>query len=71
MDPSAETNCDTLVSRAITLAPLDPEVQLTLASIRMSQSRETEAKEVVLGVYERIRDLEACELDLFGLLWFG
>jgi hypothetical protein len=42
------------------MAPVDAEVQLTLASIRMSQSRVDEAKQVVEGVYDRIRELEAC-----------
>lgn len=63
MQPEAETNCDALIARAIGVAPADTEVQLTLASIRMSQSRFEEAKEVVRGVYERIADLDACELD--------
>lgn len=61
MEPAAEQNCSDLISRAVSLAPLDAEVQLTLASIRMSQSRVDEAKQVVEGVYERMREMEACE----------
>lgn len=61
MEPAAEDNCSTLITRATTMAPVDAEVQLTLASIRMSQSRVDEAKQVVEGVYDRIRELEACE----------
>jgi hypothetical protein len=61
MHPDASTNCDALIARAVSVAPDDVEVQLTLASIRMSQSRGDEARGVVLGVYERVAALEACE----------
>jgi cytochrome c-type biogenesis protein CcmH/NrfG len=64
MEPEAEANCDSLITRAIGVAPTDTEVQLTLASIRMSQSRFEEAKNVVMGVYERIADLDACKFEL-------
>lgn len=68
MEPEAEGNCDSLVARAVSVAPTDTEVQLTLASIRMSQSRFEEAKKVVKGVYERIADLDACRFTVIDLV---
>lgn len=67
MEPAAEQNCSDLIARATTLAPLDVEVQLTLASIRMSQSRVDEARQVLEGVYERLKEMEACESSISDL----
>ncbi|OCF35611.1 hypothetical protein I317_05245 [Kwoniella heveanensis CBS 569] len=57
-EESAEKNCDSLISRALSISPRDPEVRLALASIRMSQSRFEEAKAVVVSLYE---DMEGRE----------
>jgi len=54
-------NCDNLISRAILVAPDDPEVLLSLASIRMSQQRFDEARSVILRMYQDIEDKEPCE----------
>ncbi|WWC91173.1 uncharacterized protein L201_006114 [Kwoniella dendrophila CBS 6074] len=57
-EPAAEKNCDDLIQRALSISPNDQEVKLTLASIRMSQSRFDDAKEVVVSLYN---DLEGRE----------
>ncbi|WVQ93176.1 hypothetical protein IAU59_000240 [Kwoniella sp. CBS 9459] len=57
-EESAEQNCDSLISRALSISPRDAEVRLALASIRMSQSRFEEAKAVVVSLYE---DMEGRE----------
>ncbi|WRT69109.1 uncharacterized protein IL334_006093 [Kwoniella shivajii] len=57
-EEAAEKNCDALIQRALTISPKDPEVKLSLASIRMSQSRIEDAKEVVMSLYN---DLEGRE----------
>ncbi|KAK9723041.1 hypothetical protein K7432_002197 [Basidiobolus ranarum] len=46
-EPNAESQCETFVSSAITVDPSNPEVYQTLASIRLSQQRNDEAKEAV------------------------
>ncbi|ODN97274.1 hypothetical protein L198_03837 [Cryptococcus wingfieldii CBS 7118] len=51
MEEAAERNCDALISRALSVLPNDPEARLSLASIRMSQSRFDEAKEVAVALY--------------------
>ncbi|ADV23071.1 hypothetical protein I305_03681 [Cryptococcus gattii E566] len=51
MEESAEGNCDALISRALSILPNDPEARLSLASIRMSQSRFDEAKAIAMGLY--------------------
>jgi thioredoxin-like negative regulator of GroEL len=60
MEEAAETNCDSLISRALSIAPQDIEVRLALASIRMSQQRFEEAKAVILALYEEIDEKEPC-----------
>jgi len=59
-EEAAPSNCDALIARALTILPDDPEVKLSLASIRMSQSRLDEAKAVVVGLYEEIQGKEPC-----------
>ncbi|CAK9779955.1 hypothetical protein CC85DRAFT_287636 [Cutaneotrichosporon oleaginosum] len=54
-EDAASSNCDGLIARALSISPNDPEALMTLASIRMSQSKFVEAKEVVLRLY---RDME-------------
>ena len=61
MEEAAEANCDNLVARALSIAPDNPEAQLSLASIRMSQQRFDEAKEVIVKMYKDIEGLESCE----------
>lgn len=48
-DPNAETQCETLISEALLVAPSSPEVLQTLASIRISQLRVQEAREALRG----------------------
>ncbi|GMK57142.1 hypothetical protein CspeluHIS016_0309820 [Cutaneotrichosporon spelunceum] len=54
-EEAASRNCDGLIARALSISPNDPEALMSLASIRMSQSKFDEAKEVVLKIY---RDME-------------
>ncbi|WWC63992.1 uncharacterized protein I303_106598 [Kwoniella dejecticola CBS 10117] len=58
MEEAAEKNCDDLIQRALSISSNDPEVKLSLASIRMSQSRFDDAKQVVISLYN---DLEGRE----------
>lgn len=67
MEPAAESNCDTLIHRALGIAPENNEVLLTLASIRMSQSRFDQAKQTVLKIYSKINNAEPCKLSLIRL----
>jgi thioredoxin-like negative regulator of GroEL len=62
MEDAAEANCEALVTRALGVAPEDVEVRLALASIRMSQSRADEARDVVLGLFNEMEGKEPCEL---------
>lgn len=60
MEEEAERNCDALIQRALSVAPEDHEVQLTLASIRMSQSRPEEAKTVAVKLCQELEGKEPC-----------
>jgi thioredoxin-like negative regulator of GroEL len=60
-EPAAETNCESLIAKAIALSPRNPEVQLALASIRMSQQKFEEAKAVIVEMYNDIEGKEPCE----------
>jgi hypothetical protein len=46
-DPLAPEKCDLLLGRALEVAPEDPEAWICLASVRMSQEREADARECV------------------------
>ncbi|ORX93841.1 TPR-like protein [Basidiobolus meristosporus CBS 931.73] len=46
-EPNAESQCETFVNSAITVDPNNPEVYQTLASIRLSQQRNEDAKEAL------------------------
>lgn len=71
-DPSAETNCEALIAKAISLSPHNPEVQVTLASIRMSQQKFEEAKAVILEMYNDMEGKEPCEYNqLVEYIAFG
>lgn len=61
MEEAAESNCDNLIGRAISIAPDNPDVRLSLASIRMSQQRFDDAKEVIVKLYKDIEGIESCE----------
>lgn len=61
MEEAAETNCDALIARALSIAPDNPEARLSLASIRMSQQRFEEAKEVIVKLYQDIEGLDSCK----------
>jgi thioredoxin-like negative regulator of GroEL len=60
MEEAAESNCDALIARALSISPENPEVRLSLASIRMSQQRFEEAKDVVVKLYQDIEGLDTC-----------
>ena len=49
LDPTAESQCESLISEALLIAPFSAEVLQTLASIRISQSRIAEAQEALRG----------------------
>ncbi|RXK38994.1 hypothetical protein M231_03724 [Tremella mesenterica] len=66
-EDAAETNCDALISRAISISPNDPEVRLSLASIRMSQQRTEEAETVVMGLYDEIKEKQPFDESLPAL----
>jgi len=71
-EPAAEGNCDALISRALSISPEDIDVRISLASIRMSQQRFDEAKEVAMGLFEEINDKEPCKCGwLRRRLWAG
>ncbi|WVO15441.1 hypothetical protein L204_103099 [Cryptococcus depauperatus] len=64
MEEEAERNCDALIQRALLILPKDPEVRLSLASIKMSQSRFEEAKEIAIQLYADIENKEAFDQTL-------
>lgn len=47
--PEAESECDSLTSRAMQLDPNSPEVWATIANVRMSQCRTEDAKDAILS----------------------
>lgn len=59
MEPEAEQTCDSLVSIAISADPENVEALDCLASVRLSQSRNDEAKQVVEKAWEITSKLEA------------
>lgn len=60
-EEAASANCDALIARALAIAPTDPEALMALASIRMSQSKFDEAKDVVMRVYAELEGRDPCE----------
>lgn len=60
MEEEAERNCEALIQRALSVAPDEHEVQLTLASIRMSQSRPEEAKAIAVRLCQALEGKEPC-----------
>lgn len=60
-EDAASSNCDSLVARAMSIGPNEPEVLMALASIRMSQSKFDEAKAVVQKLYTDMEGRDPCE----------
>lgn len=56
-DPNAETHCENLIAEALLSAPHAPEPLQTLASIRISQSRLSEAKTALADSMALWKDL--------------
>ena len=60
-EAAAESNCDALITRAMSISPEDIDVRIALASIRMSQQRFDEAKDVAMRLFEEIDEKEPCK----------
>lgn len=56
-EPEASTQCDQLIARALAVDENDIDALLTLSSIRMSQSRTEEAKDVILKVSNLVLEI--------------
>ncbi|GAA6014812.1 hypothetical protein JCM11491_002125 [Sporobolomyces phaffii] len=57
-EEDAEQRCETYLKQASELDPTDPEVYQTLASVRLSQQRESDAKEAAEKGYSLWKDIE-------------
>jgi hypothetical protein len=58
-DPAAESNCEELLKSALQVDPENTEALQTLASVRMSQERPDEAREILEKAWSSWKDLEA------------
>lgn len=58
-DPAAESNCEELLKSALQVDPENTEALQTLASVRMSQQRPDEAKELLEKAWLSWKDLDA------------
>jgi Tfp pilus assembly protein PilF len=58
-DPAAESNCEGLLKSALQVDPENTEALQTLASVRMSQQRPDEAKEILEKAWVSWKDLDA------------
>jgi tetratricopeptide (TPR) repeat protein len=58
-DPAAEANCEELLKSALQVDPENTEALQTLASVRMSQQRPDEAKELLEKAWLSWKDLDA------------
>ncbi len=58
-DPAAESNCEELLKSALQVDPDNTEALQTLASVRMSQQRPDEAKEILEKAWSSWKDLDA------------
>jgi cytochrome c-type biogenesis protein CcmH/NrfG len=58
-DPAAESNCEELLKAALQVDPENTEALQTLASVRMSQQRPDEAKEILQKAWSSWKDLDA------------
>jgi Tfp pilus assembly protein PilF len=59
VDPAAESNCENLLKTALQVDPENTEALQTLASVRMSQQRPDEAKDILEKAWSSWKDLEA------------
>ncbi len=50
-EPNAEESCETAIMNALVLDNANAEALQTLASLRISQCRKSEAAEIVAGLY--------------------
>ncbi|GAA6011139.1 hypothetical protein JCM8202_003912 [Rhodotorula sphaerocarpa] len=57
-EPDAEQKCERFLAEAAQIDPTDPETYQTLASVRLSQQREGDAKEALHRGWELWRNLE-------------
>ncbi|KIO16272.1 hypothetical protein M407DRAFT_34073 [Tulasnella calospora MUT 4182] len=58
-EPQAETECESLLKLAFELDPENPEALVSLASVRISQQRPEEAKDLVQRSWTVWKDLES------------
>ena len=58
-DPAAESNCEELLKSALQVDPENTEALQALASVRMSQQRPDEAKEILEKAWASWKDLDA------------
>jgi hypothetical protein len=58
-DPAAESNCEELLESALQVDPENTEALQTLASVRMSQQRPDEAKDLLQKAWLSWEDLDA------------
>lgn len=63
-DPAAESNCEELLKSALQVDPENTEALQTLASVRMSQQRPNEAKELLEKAWLSWKDLDADDPQL-------
>ncbi|KAI0001420.1 hypothetical protein BJV74DRAFT_818500 [Russula compacta] len=63
-DPAAESNCEELLKSALQIDPENTEALQTLASVRMSQQRPDEAKEILEKAWSSWKDLDADDPQL-------
>ena len=63
-DPAAESNCEELLKSALQVDSENTEALQTLASVRMSQQRPDEAKEILEKAWFSWKDLDAGVSDL-------
>ncbi len=61
-DPAAESNCEELLKAALQIDPENMEALQSLASVRMSQQRPEEAKEILERAWSTWQGLEAGRL---------
>jgi cytochrome c-type biogenesis protein CcmH/NrfG len=58
-DPAAESSCENLLKTALQVDPENTEALQALASVRMSQQRPDEAKDILEKAWSSWKDLEA------------
>jgi thioredoxin-like negative regulator of GroEL len=65
-DPGAESNCEELLKSALQVDPENTEALQTLASVRMSQQKPDEAKEILEKAWLSWKDLDAGTFELLS-----